>query len=351
MTDKARVVEPRNIQTKRLTMHTRMEGEEGFPVLFVHGNCSSSVFFESLLSRLPAGLRGIAPDLRGYGDTEPKPIDATRGMRDHSDDVVSLMDALGLKRALFVAHSAGAGVVMQLAIDHPERVAGLVLEAPVSPYGFGGTRDADGTPCWPDFAGSGGGTANPDFVQRLARKDRSAESQTSPRNVMNGCYVKPPFKAPNEETLLDSVLSTRVGDVHYPGTFEQSPNWPGVAPGTTGMNNSFSPKYFNLSAFASLSQKPDVLWLRGADDVIVSDTSLFDFGYLGKLGAIPGWPGEEKYPPQPMILQTRKLFERYAANGGHFREEVLPDTGHSPHVEKPQQFERLVFPFLLEHAR
>ncbi|MCY1073125.1 alpha/beta fold hydrolase [Archangium lansingense] len=351
MTDKARVVESRNIQAKRLTMHTRMAGEEGFPVLFVHGNCSSSAFFESLLSRLPAGLRGIAPDLRGYGDTEPKPIDATRGMRDHSDDVLSLMDALGLARALFVAHSAGAGVVMQLAIDHPERVAGLVLEAPVSPYGFGGTRDADGTPCWPDFAGSGGGTANPDFVQRLARKERSAESQTSPRNVMNGCYVKPPFKAPNEEALLDSVLSTRVGDAHYPGTFEQSPNWPGVAPGTTGMNNSFSPKYFNLSAFASLSQKPDVLWIRGADDVIVSDTSLFDFGYLGKLGAIPGWPGEDIYPPQPMILQTRRLLERYAANGGHFREEVLPDTGHSPHVEKPQQFERLAIPFLREHAR
>ncbi|QRN97097.1 alpha/beta hydrolase [Archangium violaceum] len=351
MSEQARVVEQRNIQTKRLTVHTRGTGAEGFPVVFVHGNCSSSAFFESLLERLPKGLRGIAPDLRGYGETEPQPIDATRGMRDFSDDVASLLDALNIQKALFVAHSAGAGVVMQLAIDHPSRVAGLVLEAPVSPYGFGGTRDADGTPCWSDFAGSGGGTANPDFVQRLAKKDRSTESQTSPRNVMNGCYVKPPFKSPREEALLDSVLSTRISDAHYPGNFEKSPNWPGVAPGTTGMNNAFAPKYFNLGAFASLSIKPDVLWIRGADDVIVSDTSLFDFGYLGKLGAIPGWPGDDKYPPQPMITQTRRLFERYAANGGHFREEVLTDTGHSPHIEKPQEFERLAFPFLLEHAR
>ncbi|XXF78389.1 alpha/beta hydrolase [Myxococcaceae bacterium GXIMD 01537] len=350
MSDKAQVVETRSIQTKRLVQNVRLAGE-GFPVVFVHGNCSSSAFFGGLLARLPKGLRGIAPDLRGFGETEPKPIDATRGMKDFSDDVAALMDALDLPKALFVAHSAGAGVVMQLALDAPHRVAGMVLEAPVSPYGFGGTRDADGAPCWPDFAGSGGGTANPDFVQRIGRKDRSTESQTSPRSVMNGCYVKPPFKSPDEELLLDSVLSTRISDVHYPGTFGQSANWPGVAPGETGMNNAFSPKYFNLGAFASLSLRPDVLWIRGADDVIVSDTSLFDFGFLGKLGAVPGWPGEEQYPPQPMIAQTRKLFERYAANGGRFQEVVLQDTGHSPHVEKPQEFERLVFPFLQEHAR
>ncbi|WNG13488.1 alpha/beta fold hydrolase [Cystobacter fuscus] len=350
MSDQARAVEARSIQTKRLSMHTRMAGE-GFPVLFVHGNCSSSAFFQGLLTRLPRGLRGIAMDLRGYGDTEPKPIDATRGMRDSSDDVASLMDALGLTRALFVAHSAGAGVVMQLAIDHPERVAGLVLEAPISPFGFGGTRDVDGTPCWDDFAGSGGGTANPDFTQRLKNKDRSAEGNTAPRVVLTGSYVKPPFKMEDEEAMLDSVLSTRVSDVHYPGTFSQSAHWPGVAPGDTGINNSFSPKYFNLSAFADISPRPDVLWIRGTDDVIVSDTSLFDFGYLGKLGFIPGWPGEEQYPPQPMVSQTRRLLERYAARGGRFHEEVFAETGHSPHVERPREFERVVFPFLQEHAR
>ena len=48
-------------------------------------------------------------------------------MRDFSDDVASLLDALALDRVALLGHSAGAGVVMQLAIDHPERVAGLVL--------------------------------------------------------------------------------------------------------------------------------------------------------------------------------------------------------------------------------
>ena len=117
------------------------------------------------------------------------------------------------------------------------------------------------------------------------------------------------------------------------------------------MNNAFSPRYFNVAAFAEVTPRPDVLWVRGADDQICSDTSLFDLGYLGKLGAVPGWPGEDVYPPQPMVSQTRAVLERYAKNGGRFREEVLVDTGHSPHLERPQEFERLVFPFLLEHTR
>ena len=91
--------------------------------------------------------------------------------------------------------------------------------------------------------------------------------------------------------------------------------------------------------------------MRGADDAIVSDTSLFDLGYLGKLGAVPGWPGEQVYPPQPMVGQMRAVLTRYAASGGRFREEVLAETGHSPHLERPEAFERLVFPFLQDHAR
>ena len=66
-----------------------------------------------------------------------------------------------------------------------------------------------------------------------------------------------------------------------------------------------------------------MLWVRGADDVIVSDTSLYDFGYLGSLGAVPGWPGPDAWPPQPMVAQTRGLLDRYAASGGRYREAGL----------------------------
>jgi pimeloyl-ACP methyl ester carboxylesterase len=104
------------------------------------------------------------------------------------------------------------------------------------------------------------------------------------------------------------------------------------------MNNAISPAYCNLAAFAGIDPRPPVLWIRGADDQIVSDTSLFDLGYLGKLGAVPGWPGDEAYPPQPMIGQMRAVLEQYRAAGGHYREVVLPGVGHSPHIEAPEAF-------------
>jgi pimeloyl-ACP methyl ester carboxylesterase len=338
--------------------HARVAGEPGgWPVLFLHGNCSDSSFWADTLAALPAGLRGIAPDLRGFGASTPEPIDATRGMRDFADDVHRLVDhAEAFERAserkvLIVAHSAGAGVALQYAIDHPGRVGALVLEAPMSPYGFGGTRGPEGAPCWSDFAGSGGGTANPEFVRRLSERDRSGDSPLSPRRVLRECYVKPPFQFTDEEFYLDSLLRMRVGDDHYPGDMTRSENWPGVAPGSRGMNNAIAPKYLRLDAFADVDPRPPVLWVRGADDVIVSDTSLFDFGYLGQLGAVPGWPGADIYPPQPMVAQTRAVLDRYRARGGAYREEVFEGVGHSPHVERPEAFRGLVFPFLLENAR
>jgi len=70
----------------------------------------------------------------------------------------------------------------------------------------------------------------------------------------------------------------------------------------------------------------------------VSDTSLSEIGYLGKIGAVPGWPGDEVHPPQPMISQTRAVLEKYAAAGGQFREVRFEDTAHTPYIEHPERF-------------
>lgn len=94
---------------------------------------------------------------------------------------------------------------------------------------------------------------------------------------------------------------------------------------------------------------PDVLWIRGGDDQIVSDTSLFDFGFLGQLGVVPGWPGTEIYPPQPMVGQTRALLEAYRREGGKWNEEVVAGAGHSPHIEQPEEFRKAFFAFLEGH--
>ena len=47
-----------------------------------------------------------------------------------------------------------------------------------------------------------------------------------------------------------------------------------------------------------------------------------------------------------MIDQIRAVLERYAANGGSFHEEVIADAGHSPFLEKPEEFNRLFHAFV-----
>ncbi len=341
------------VTTKRLATHLRTAGPaDGEPVVFLHGNLSTSRFWEETLAALPPGTRGLAPDFRGFGGTEPLPIDATRGLGDFADDLRALLEApeldLGERPVHLVGWSAGATVAQRYAIDHPGTVASLVLLSPMSPYGFGGTRDQHGTPCWPDYAGSGAGTANPEFVRLLAARDRAAEGDFAPRQVMNGFYFRAPFRVEpeREEAYLDAILSSVVGDDHYPGDVQSSPNWPGIAPGTRGINNAISPKHCDLGGFAAAEPKPPVLWIRGDADTIVSDTSLFDPGYLGKLGAVPGWPGDEVYPPQPMVAQIRALLDAYREGGGGYREAVVADCGHSPHIERPEEFRRLLGEFL-----
>jgi pimeloyl-ACP methyl ester carboxylesterase len=228
-----------------------------------------------------------------------------------------------------------------VAIDAPERVRSLVLAAPVSPYGFGGTR-VDGLPCTGDFAGSGGGVANPDLVRLLSEGDRSADHQAAPLNVIRGLFFPTPDAVRDEELILDGMLATQIGDNHYPGDAMESPNWPGVAPGTRGVLNALSPKHCDLTPIADCGLTAPVLWVRGEQDAIVSDASLVDLGHLGALGLVPGWPGEDAFPAQPMVQQMRVLLDRYTESGGSYREVALGDTGHFLFTQRPDEFAKLL---------
>lgn len=334
------------IDTPRLQTHALFSGPaDGIPVLFLHGNASSSTYWEETMLALPPQYRGIAPDLRGYGDTEDKLVDATRGFGDWVDDVLGFVDTIGLGRFHAVGHSMGGTLVFNLIAAAPERIITATVAAPGSPYGFGGVKGLDGTPCYDDFASSGGGIVNAEFTRLMSVGERGSDNpQASPRVVMNSFYWKPPFRPAREEELLSSLLSEKVGPDKYPGDFVASPNWPGAAPGVLGPANAMSPKYVgdSVERFIAAEPKPPVLWVRGADDQIVSDFSFFNFGTLGKLGIVPGWPGDDVEPPQPMVSQTRAVLEQYQAGGGWFSEHVMPDVGHSPYIERPEEFNALL---------
>ena len=335
------------IHTKRIKMQVLFSGpDDGIPVVFVHGNFSAATYWEEVMLAMPKQYRCIALDLRGCGDTEDVLIDGARGARDWSDDLKALSDELGPKPGHLVGWSAGAAPVMQFALDYPDLTASLTLLSPVSPYGFGGTRGLDGAPCYADFAGSGGGTVNPDFVQRLKDNDRGADNPNSPRNVMNTFMYKPPFRAKREEALLSASMLERLGQDKYPGDLTPSANWPNVAPGQRGPINALCPKYFNTSGIATMAKKVPILWVRGDSDQIVSDNSFFDFGTLGQMGLVPGWPGADVFPPQPMVSQMRGVLEKYKANGGSYKEVVIADCGHSPNIEKQAEFMAALVAFL-----
>lgn len=327
------------IQTERIDTHVLTCGApQNEPIVFIHGNFSAATYWEETMLALCDDYFCLAPDLRGYGDTEGLPVDATRGAKDWTDDLKALSDAYGDRAAHLVGWSLGGGVVMQFLLDYPQLVRSLTLLNPISPYGFGGTKGLDGVPCYGDCAGSGGGVVNPEFIRRVKEGDRSADDPNSPRNVMRTFYYKPPFEAAREEDFLTAALLQQTGEESYPGDATPSENWPAVAPGKFGPINATSPKYFNTSGIAESSHKPPILWVRGDSDQIVSDNSMFDMGALGKMGFVPGWPGEEVYPPQPAVSQTRAVLEQYEANGGSYKEIVIADAGHGAHIEKPRAF-------------
>jgi len=303
-------------------------------IVFLHGNVSSSLFWQETMLAVPAEFSVWAIDLRGYGDSEPRPVDSTRGLLDFTEDVAEVIAALGLGAVHLVGWSMGGGIALQYALSHPVR--SITLQSPVSPYGFGGTR-LDGSRLTDDDAGTGGGSANTEFVANLAAGD-TGEGELTARGVFRSAYVGEGYASPHEDTWVASMLSTTTGIGNHPGDATASAHWPGLAAGTNGVLNAMSPKHLDLTGIVDLPVKPPVLWVRGDRDAIVSDTSFFDVNYLGQLGVVPGWPGVEVAPAQPMVSQTRAVLDRYAANGGSYREVVFEGAGHSPHLEDPARF-------------
>ena len=325
---------PRRITTDRLTMNVWTSGpEDGMPVLLVHGNLSTGGFWKYVAEEFGDDVRVIAPDLRGFGDTDPEPIDATRGLGDMSDDVHSLLEALGLagqKRVNAAGWSMGGGVLQQMMLEHPDDLGSVTLIAPLSPYGFGGTKGAEGTLANDDSAACGAAGANAGFVARLEAKDASEDDpQSAPRVTMRTFYGGGQNAANiDEDFLTDELLKTRTGEDFYPGDNVPSENWPGLAAGDRGVLNTMVPKHYNSSAIVDLERKPAVVWIRGTEDKVVSNASLFDLATLGQMGVVPGWPGEDVLPPQPMEDQTRAVLDRYRDNGGEATEVVLEGVDH-----------------------
>jgi pimeloyl-ACP methyl ester carboxylesterase len=107
--------------------HYRQAGEGPADVVFLHGFCQSSLWWEPTLARLPAGYRGLALDLKGFGGSS-KPA-GTYGIPIAADEVRAFLDALGLERVALVGGSMGGVVAQCFAALYASRLQSLVLAA------------------------------------------------------------------------------------------------------------------------------------------------------------------------------------------------------------------------------
>ena len=122
------------------TLSYAEQGDRSGPVLvLLPGPTDSWRSYEPVLERIPPSIRTIAVSQRGHGDSD-KPATGYR-VEDFAGDVVPMLDALGVQRAVLAGHSGSCLVVRRVAIDQPERVAGLVLEAsPTTLHEHGGLK-------------------------------------------------------------------------------------------------------------------------------------------------------------------------------------------------------------------
>ena len=103
------------------------ERGEGLPVVFVHGFPELAYSWRNQLRSYPAaGLRAIAPDMRGYGLTD-RPADvAGYAIPNLCADLVGLLDALDIEQALFCGHDWGGAAVWAMPRLYPDRVLGVI---------------------------------------------------------------------------------------------------------------------------------------------------------------------------------------------------------------------------------
>lgn len=109
----------------------------GRPVLFLHGNPTSSILWRSVIPRVSGRARCIAPDLIGMGDSSKVGSGAlSYRFLDHRTYLDALLSLLGLtKDVVLVGHEWGGALMFDWAARHPDAVAGVVyMETIVTPF-------------------------------------------------------------------------------------------------------------------------------------------------------------------------------------------------------------------------
>ncbi len=107
-----------------ITLHY-IEAGEGFPLILLHGNGSSSSYFEHQIPYFANQYHVYAVDTRGHGASPRGTAPFT--MRQFAEDLCGFMDVQGIKKAHILGFSDGGNIAMTFALRYPERIEKLIL--------------------------------------------------------------------------------------------------------------------------------------------------------------------------------------------------------------------------------
>jgi pimeloyl-ACP methyl ester carboxylesterase len=123
------------IQTERGRFHYLERPGQQPTLIFLHGNLGSARWWQPMLSRLPQGWRGLAPDALGYGLSERSDELTRQSVPARLRDLIAIIQALNLPPVHLVAHSTATPVAIEYTLMAPEQVSTLTLMGPVPATG------------------------------------------------------------------------------------------------------------------------------------------------------------------------------------------------------------------------
>ncbi len=269
------------ITTPRLSTVYRHSGRDWLDaesVFLIHGSLSSGRWWESAMAAfeelMPNKYACYAPDLRSHGGADPRPV---LGLESFADDVLAVMDSIGVKQAHIVGWSMGGGVATLLALDHPERCLSLTLVSSLSPVGMGRLTLP----------------GNPDVMAQAIRRGEfeTVAKLIRATNLREGRF--PLDGSPPSNALFYYLLQSVMEVQNYPGD-EQN-----------GEGNNAAIYRYNVSARTSNLSVP-VLSLHGDRDALA---------------------------PNEYFAEARRYWPPYL-----FQEVIFEGSGHSPMIEQPRRF-------------
>ena len=107
-----------------ITINYELEGE-GKTIVFVHGLSDSLAYWKVLSENLKNDYQTLIYDLRGHGESSDDDRNTTIDL--YQEDLYQLLKSLNIENAVFVGLSLGGNVILDLAVNHPEMVNGLVV--------------------------------------------------------------------------------------------------------------------------------------------------------------------------------------------------------------------------------